>query len=82
MPSGIPSVAPSSAVIDRLVADHPARLAAGHPDRAQHAELARALEDGQDERVDDPEEADDDREREQDVEQVEHAVDRPPPGSR
>ena len=55
----------------RLVPDHPARLAPGHADRAQHPELARALEDGQDERVHDPEEADDDREPEQDVEQVE-----------
>ena len=43
-----------------LVADHPPRLPARHPDRAQHPDLARALEHGQHERVDDPEQADDD----------------------
>ena len=57
-----------------LVADHPADLAPGHPDRAQHPQLARPLEDGQHERVDDAEEADDDGEREQDVEDVEDVV--------
>ena len=60
---------------DALVADHAAHLAAGHADRAQHAELAGALEDGQHERVDDPEEADDDRQGEQHVEEVEQRVD-------
>ena len=30
---------------DRLVADHAARLTAGHADRAQHADLTRALDD-------------------------------------
>ena len=42
-----------------LVADHPAHLAPRHADRAQHPELARALEDRQHERVHDPEQADD-----------------------
>ena len=58
----------------RLVPDHPARLAPGHADGAQHPDLAGALEHGQDERVHDPEEADDDREPEQDVEQREEGV--------
>ena len=44
-----------------LVADHPPHLAARHPDRAQHPELARPLEHRQHERVDDPEQADDRR---------------------
>ena len=42
-----------------LVADHPPHLPARHPDRAQHPELARALEHGEHERVHDPEQADD-----------------------
>jgi hypothetical protein len=41
-----------SAVMVLSVADHAPYLPAAHPDRAQHAELARALEDGRDERVD------------------------------
>ena len=55
-----------------LVPDHAADLPPGHSDRAQHADLARPLEHGQHERVDDAEEADDDRERKQDVENVEN----------
>ena len=41
---------------DALVPDHVPHLAARHPDRAEHAELARALEHGEDERVHDAEE--------------------------
>ena len=44
------------------------------PDGAQHPDLARALEHGEDQRVHDPEQADDDREAEQDVEQDEELV--------
>ena len=58
-PSTMPIAAPISAVIDALVPDHPPDLTAGHPDRPQHPDLARPLEDGEHERVDDPEEADD-----------------------
>ncbi len=57
-----------------LVPDHPPRLAARHADRAQHPDLAGALEHRQDERVHDPEQADDDREPEQDVEQDQELV--------
>ena len=48
---------------DALVPHHPPRLAARQPDRPQHPELARPLEDRQHERVDHPEQADDHRER-------------------
>ncbi len=75
-PSAIPSRIPSAAADrrgdDALVSNHPPHLPAGHPDRAQHPDLTRPLEDGEDERVHDPEEAHEDREREQDVEDVEH----------
>ena len=73
-PTGLPS-RPDESGDDALVADHPSHLTPRHPNRAQHAELARALEHREDERVHDPEEADDDREREQHVEQVEQGVD-------
>ena len=59
-----------------LVPDHPAHLPPRHADRAQHPELARPLEDGEHERVDDPEEADEDRQREQHVEDVQDALER------
>src|SRR5918995_6133251 len=59
-----------------LVPDHPPHLAPRHPDRAQHPELSRALEDCEHERVHDPEEADDHRQREQHVEDVQHLVER------
>ena len=58
-----------------LVPDHPPRLTACHPHRAQHPQLPRPLEDGQRERVHHPEEADDHREREEDVEQEEELLD-------
>src|SRR4051794_16465998 len=58
---------------DALVADHPARLPAGHPDRAQHAELARPLEHREYECVDHPEEAHHDREGEEHVEEPQEA---------
>ena len=72
--AGCPSAAPSSAVITlswRIIRRTWRRR---HPDRAQHPELARALEHGQHERVDDPEQADDDRQRQQHVEQVQQRV--------
>ena len=59
---------------DALVADHPPRLPAGEPDRAQHPDLARPLEHGEHQRVHDPEQADDDRQREQHVEDVQDRV--------
>ena len=59
----------------RLVADHPADLRLRGADRAQHADLAGALVDRQHERVDDAEEADDHRQREQHVDQREQLVD-------
>ncbi len=80
IPTGIPSAAPISAVMMlswRIIRRSWRRR---HADRAQHAELARALEDGQHERVDDPEQADDDRQREQHVEQVQAACRSPAPG--
>ena len=60
-----------------LVPDHAADLTARHADRAQHPDLARALEDRQDERVHDPEQRHEHRQREQHVEDVE---DRSEPG--
>jgi hypothetical protein len=42
-----------------LAADHHAGLPARHPDRAEHPELPCPLEDGERERVDHPEDADD-----------------------
>ena len=77
-PSTSPRTIPSSGSDQRrdhaLVPDHPPRLPSGQPDRPQHADLTRALVDRQHERVDDPEDADDDREREQDVEDVQHLL--------
>ena len=58
----------------RLVADHPPQLAAGHAHRPQHADLPRPLEHRQRERVDDPDQADDQAHRQQDVEELEEAV--------
>src|SRR2546421_637159 len=54
-----------------LMSDLPPHLPPGHPDRTEHADLPCALEDREDERVHDPEQADDDRECEQHVEDVE-----------
>ena len=45
---------------DALPAHHPPHLAPGHAGRAQQADLPRALDDRQRERVDDAEQADDD----------------------
>ena len=58
-----------------LVPDHPPRLPPRHPDRAQHPQLAGALEDRQRERVHHAEEADDHRQREQHVEQQQELLD-------
>ena len=59
---------------DALVSDHAPNLTARHADGAQHADLPGPLEHREHERVHDPEEADENREREQDVEDVEHGV--------
>ena len=56
--------------------DHSLELAACHAHRAQGADLPGPLDDREYERVDDPEQADDDRERKQHVEQIEHKRDR------
>src|SRR6266508_279684 len=58
-----------------LVPDHPFQLPPGQPDRAQHAELAGAFEHGQHQRVDDAEQADHHRQREQHVQHVEQLPD-------
>ena len=60
---------------DGLEAHDALDLAPRHADRAQHPELARALEDRQRERVDDPEQRDDDRQRQQRVDEVQQLVD-------
>ncbi len=60
---------------DRLVADHLAHLAARGADRAHHPQLAGALVDREDQRVDDPEQRDDHRQREQHVDQRQQRVD-------
>ena len=70
IPSTIPSVAPISAVIMLSCRIIRRTCTARHADRAQHPDLARALEHRQDERVHDPEQAHDDRQREQHVEDV------------
>ena len=67
---------------DRLVADHPPHLAARHADRAQRAELARALEGREHERVDDAEQRHDHGQREQDVEDGQQLVDPTSPARR
>ena len=68
-PSTTPRIAADQRGDHRLVADHPPHLAARGADRAQHAELARALGDREHERVDDAEQRDDDRQRQQRVDQ-------------
>ena len=70
----IPSDAADQRGDHALVPDHPPHLAPRHADRAQHPELTCPLEDGQHERVHDPEEADDHGEGEQHVEDVEDVV--------
>ena len=56
---------------DRLRADHGPDLTALHSDRAQQADLARALEHREHQRVDDADQGDHHREGEQDVDQPE-----------
>ena len=51
---------------------HATHLTSCHADRAEHADLACSLEDRQDERVHDSEQAHDHGQREQDVEDVQH----------
>ena len=75
MPSTMPSTAPIAAVITDSAADHPPHLAARHADRAQQAELARALVHRQRERVDDAEQRDDHRQRQQRVDSPTQLVD-------
>ena len=70
-----PRIPPMHRGDDRLVADHPAHLATRGADRTEHAELARALGDREHERVDDPEQRDDDRQRQQRVDEREDLVD-------
>ena len=55
---------------------HSADLTTRHADGAHHADLAGALEHGKHERIDHPEQADDDRQREQHIQQVQELVDR------
>ena len=74
IPSRIPSTPPISAVITlscRIIRRTWRRVI---PIARSMPDLARALEHRQDERVDDPEEADDHRQREQDVEEVQDDV--------
>ncbi len=63
----------------RLVADHAPDLALGGADRAQHPELALALEHREDEGDDDADEAEDHGQREQHVDQRDEPVDLTPP---
>ena len=70
----MPRIAADHRGDDALVAHHPPRLAAAQPDRAEHTDLARALEDREDERVDDAEQRDDHAHRQQRVEQVDDLV--------
>ena len=74
-PAAMPIAAPSSAVMIALVADHAPHLAARHADRAQHPELAGALEGREHERVDDAEQGDDHGQRQQHVEDGQQLVD-------
>ena len=60
---------------DALVANHPSHLPAGHAHGPQHSQLARPLEDGQDQRVHHAEETDDHGETEQTIEDVKDEVD-------
>ena len=60
---------------DALLAHHPAHLAARHPDRAQHPDLACPLVDREDERVDHPEDAHEHRQREHHVEERDELAD-------
>jgi hypothetical protein len=55
------------------VTDHPPHLTPAGADRAQHADLTGALEHGEHQCVDDPEQAHHDRQGQQHVEDVEHA---------
>ena len=75
-PERDPERAPDQRRDHALVPDHPPHLPASHADRTEHPEFARSLEDGEDERVHDPEEADHDREREEDVEDVQDVLQR------
>ena len=59
----------------RLVADHLADLASRGADRAHHAQLVGALVDRQDQRVDDPEQRHDHRQRQQHVHEQQQLVD-------
>src|SRR5215210_6697589 len=74
MPSGRPSAAPISAVITLSCRTTPG-LPPRHPDRAQHPQLARALEDREHDRVHHAEQAHDHRQGEQDVEHAEQVLD-------
>ena len=70
----MPSTAPISAVTMLSSREHPPHLAAGHPDRAEHPELARALQRRKRQRVHDAEQRHDHGQAEQGVEDPENLV--------
>ena len=74
IPQGQPQRGADQGRDHALVSDHSTRLPTSESDRAQHAELASALEDRERQRVHHPEQADHDRQREQHVEDVEDHV--------
>src|SRR5919197_5278226 len=74
-PERQPEPSPDQRRDHALVPDHPPDLAARHPDRPQHPELARPLEDREHERVHHPEQAHDHGQGQQHVEELEQLVD-------
>ena len=70
-----PSTPPMSAVMTASQRIDALDLLARRADGAQHAQLARALADREHERVHDAEERDDDRQRQQRVDEAEQLVD-------
>ena len=75
-PARQPRIAPITPEHPGLDDDHPPDLAAGHPGRAQDADLAHPLDDVHRERVDDPEAGHDDRHDRQGVEETEDLAER------
>ena len=59
----------------RFRSDHDANLPTFHADRPEQADLVRALEDGEHQRVDDPDEGDEYGQGEERVDQAEELVD-------
>ncbi len=64
-PTSRPSRAPRSVTAIDSTLQHPAQLRPVHPDRAEQADLAGPLDDAERERVDDAEDGDQDRQRQQ-----------------